>query len=86
MDEVALECMPMSTLSRSQIEVKMEEMKDSIKELRLEIRCLSERIETHIMGSRSKRGLAYLIVILLLFVAYTWRGQKDGRAYLSCGM
>ena len=83
MDEVALKCTPMSNLSRDQIEVKMEEMKDSIKELGIEIRRLSESMETQIMGSRCTKGLVYLIAILLLFIAYMWRGQKDGRAYLS---
>ena len=55
-------------------------MKDSIEELRLGVRWLSESIETHIKGSRCKNGCAYFIAILLLFAAYMW-GGRNGRDY-----
>ena len=80
MDEVGTRCVPMSNVCHTQIAMRIEEMKDSIEELRLGVRHLSESIETQIKGSRCKNGRAYFIVILLLFAAYMWCGQ-NGHAY-----
>eukprot|EP00268_Persea_americana_P003147 TRINITY_DN10946_c0_g1_i6.p1 TRINITY_DN10946_c0_g1~~TRINITY_DN10946_c0_g1_i6.p1 ORF type:complete len:101 (+),score=13.07 TRINITY_DN10946_c0_g1_i6:41-343(+) len=80
MDEVGTQCVSMSNVCQAQIAVRMEEMKDSIEELRLGVRRLSESIETHIKGSRCNNRRAYFIVALLLFVAYMWCG-RNGRAY-----